>query len=135
MYYEGGKGLAQDYTEAVKWYRLAANKGEAAAQASLGGMYQSGYGVQQDYREALRWYRLAVDQGDPNALASMGFLYEWGNGVLQDNVQAHMWYNLAAANGFAHAAELRDTVARKMTVEQIAEGQRLAREWKPKTQP
>ncbi len=67
-----------------------------------------------------------------SAKTSLGFMYEEGHGVPQDYVQAHMWFNLAAADGQASAIEGRDVIAKKMTPEQIAEAQRLAREWKPK---
>jgi len=57
--------------------------------------------------------------------------------VPQDFVQAHMWYNLAASDLTGDDRELaaknRDSLAEEMTSEQIAEAQRLAREWKPKT--
>ena len=49
----------------------------------------------------------------------------------QDYVQAHMWYNLATANGDKLAAEFRDGLAKQMALAQIAEAQKLAREWKP----
>jgi len=42
-----------------------------------------------------------------------------------------MWLNLAAAQGFEKAAELRDLLEKAMTPAQLAEAQRLAREWKP----
>ena len=63
--------------------------------------------------------------------------YHLGQGVAQDYIQAHMWLNLAAsrasgANAKSYA-ELRDTVAGRMTPQQVAEAQRLASEWKPKT--
>ena len=60
-------------------------------------------------------------------------MYERGNGVPQGFVQAHKWYNLAAANGEKVSGELRDTLAKQMTLAQIAEAQRLAREWKSKS--
>ena len=59
-----GQGVPQDYAEAVKWYRLAAEQGYAAAQYNLGVMYDNGQGVPQDYAEAVKWYRLAAEQGD-----------------------------------------------------------------------
>jgi hypothetical protein len=43
-----------------------------------------------------------------------------------------MWFNLAASSGNSEAAESRAKVAASMTREQVAEAQRLAREWKPK---
>ena len=59
-------------------------------------------------------------------------MYEDGKGVPQDYVQAHMWYNLAAAQGGMAGdttVKNRDRVAKRMTPAQIAEAQRLAREW------
>ena len=59
--------------------------------------------------------------------------YNEGEGVPQDYVEAHMWYNLAASQLTGEARELvvenRDWVAFRMTPEQIAEAERLAREW------
>jgi TPR repeat protein len=62
-------------------------------------------------------------------------MYDSGWGVPQDYVKAHMWFNLSAAQGEQDAAEDRDKVAQRMTSAQIAEAQKLAREWKPTTQP
>jgi hypothetical protein len=59
-------------------------------------------------------------------------MYGTGRGVTQDYVQAHMWFNLAAAQGRPNAENGRDRIARLMTPAQIAEAQKLAREWKPK---
>ena len=65
--YENGRGVRQDYAEAVKWYRQAAAQGFADAQFNLGVMYGNGQGVRQDYAEALRWYRKATEQGHAEA--------------------------------------------------------------------
>ena len=127
--YETGEGVPQDYAEAVRWYRLAAEQGYARAQHNLGVMYENGEGVAQDYAEAVRWYRLAAEQGYANAQINLGGMYYNGEGVPQDYVQAHMWSNLAAAQGNANAVANRDIAASLMTPAQIAEAQRLAREW------
>ena len=58
-------------------------------------------------------------------------MYGKGHGVTQDYVQAYMWYILAA-QGEKDTGELRDGLAKQMTPAQIAEAQKLAREWKPK---
>ena len=50
--------------EAVKWYRLAAEQGDAAAQYNLGFAYYNGEGVEQDYAEAVKWWQMAAEQGD-----------------------------------------------------------------------
>ena len=142
--YAQGQGVPQDYAEAIRWYRRAADQGQAgaqqgaaAAQFNLGVMYHEGRGVPQDYAEAIRWYRRAADQGQAGAQFNLGLMYRDGQGVPQDYVPAHKWFNLAAAratgNDNEKFAKARDAVAAKMTADQIAEAQRLAREWKPKT--
>jgi hypothetical protein len=42
-----------------------------------------------------------------------------------------MWLSLAATAGDKDAKEIVDAIAKAMTPDQIAEGQRLARAWKP----
>ena len=85
-----------------------------------------------DYATALRLWLPLGEQGDAIVQFNLGLLYYWGHGELQDYVEAHKWFNLAAARGNKHAAGNRDWLAKKMTPAQIAEAQRLAREWKPK---
>jgi hypothetical protein len=62
--YFSGEGEAQDYGEAVRWFRKAADAGNTLAQVSLGDAYHDGKGVPQDYAEAVRWFRRAADAGD-----------------------------------------------------------------------
>ena len=136
--YAQGEGVPQDYVEAVKWYRLAAEQSYAKAQNNLGVMYANGRGVKQDYAEAVKWYRRAAVQGYADAQYNLGVMYAKGHGVKQDYVQAHLWFNLAAASQEKPkereiSARNRDDIAAKMPPAQIAEAQRLAREWKPKT--
>jgi TPR repeat protein len=87
--------------------------------------------------EALIWYRRAAEQGDVDSLVVLGTAYEGGIGVAQDYIEAHKWYNLAAprskyADIRTDIIKRRDAVALKMTRAQIAEAQKLAREWRPK---
>ena len=63
------------------------------------------------------------------------FFDEVNRASKKDYVSAHVWFNLAAAGGYKDAARHRDIVAAKMTPAQIAEAQKLAREWKPTKQP
>ena len=101
-------------------------------------MYRTGRGVPQDEAEAVRWYRLAADQGHAPAQGILGVKYLTGEGVSRDDVEAHMWLNLAAAQ-FRPEREIyvqgRDSLAERMTAEQIAEAQRRAREWTPTPEP
>ena len=127
--------LLGDYATALREWRPLAEAGDADAQFTLGVvMYDQGHGGPQDYAEAMKWFRLAAEQGHASAQFSLGVMYANGQGVPQDYAEAHMWFNLAAAKGHAGAANSRDVVARRMTPDQIAEAQRLAREWLEKHQ-
>ena len=132
MYYNG-EGVAQDYEEAVRWYRLAADQGLASAQFNLGVMYDRGRGVAQDWDEAVRWYLLAADQGLPAAQYNLGFMYDRGRGVTLDFVEALRWVNLAAARVSADRqqryADARDALASLMTPAQVAEAEKRTLEW------
>ena len=90
--------------EAVKWYRKAAEQGNAAAQANLGYCYQNGQGVVQDYDEAVKWYRKAAAQGDALGQRNFGVCFQNGWGVPRDYNEAVKWYRKAAEQGHADAA-------------------------------
>ena len=146
--YTEGRGVPQDYAEAVKWWRKAAEQDHAGALFNLGHAYRVGEGVPRNNDEALKWWRKAAEQGHATAQANLGRMYAsvkasklaaiavplslLFGGVKQDFVQAHMWFTLAATQGDKTAQEDRDTVARMMTPDQIAEAQHLAREWMAK---
>ncbi len=133
MYYDGS-GVPKDYEQAATWYKRAAKQGNIYAQCSLGDMFYIGQGVPQDYTEAVKWYRRAAEQGIAYAQDRLGFMYSSVRGAPQNYVQAHLWFNLAAARGLASlgAHQSRDVVAQRMTPAQIAEAQKLAREWSAK---
>jgi uncharacterized protein len=133
--YANGQGVRRDYVEAAKWNRLAADRGYEAAQYALGWMYVNGLGVPQDYVEAAKWYRLAADQGLAVAQYTVGLMYSNGQGLPRDYVRAHMWLNLSAKKETENAERDRDLVAQRMSPEQIAEAEKLAREWKPTKPP
>ena len=133
--YERGHGVAQDYQEAARWYRLAAMQRSSAAQYRLCTLSDIGRGLPQNYQEALRWCRLAADHGEAQAMFTLGVHYHTGLGVLPDIVQAHKWYNLAAAHGYHDGAKWRDRIARELSPAKIAEAQKLAREWQPLATP
>ena len=126
-----------DYVTAMRLWRPLAEEGNVDAQNNLGLMYEEGMGVPQDHAMAVSWYRKAADQGSGFAQFNLGASYHNGVGVPQDHTQAYMWLDLAAANlpqqeERITAIRNRDSVAAVMTPAQIAEAQRLAREWKPK---
>ena len=125
----------ENIKKSLQWHRAAAEQGYAPSQASLGVLYYNGYGVPQDYAEAARLYRLGAEQGDVYAQSLLAAMHSEGKGVPQDYVQAHKWSNLAAAQGSKAATEFREDLAKDMTLEQISEAQRLAREWMESQSP
>jgi TPR repeat protein len=136
VYYDARESLAhffpRDYVEVES---KAAEQGVAEAQYGLAGAYWRGKLVPQDYAEAAKWCRKAAEQGHAGAQYELGQAYYNGQGLSQDYVQAYMWTDLAASVSTGNQREYasaRDEVAAKMTPQQIAEAQRLAREWKPK---
>jgi uncharacterized protein len=120
------------YSDAAEWYRRAAEQGDANGQYVLGNMLLEGKGVTQNYVEAAKWYRRSAEQGKSDAQYALGGAYFAGKGVPQDDLQAYMWLSLATAKVQLYAKD-RDIVAKYMTPAQIAEAQKLAAEWSPKT--
>ena len=118
--------------QAVNWYRKAAEQGDARGQFYLGFMYAKGQGVPQDYKEAEKWFRKAAEQGNADAQLNLGFMYDNGQGVAEDETAAYMWYLLAGAKGNEIARKAIPKIEKRLTSEQRAEGQRMAKDWKLK---
>jgi TPR repeat protein len=83
--YAEGRGVKQDFSEAFKWFQLAA--AHSQAQVSLGHLYAQGLGVAQDYSEANRWYRLAAAQKNAEAQYSLGLAYKHAFGFHRTSVK------------------------------------------------
>ncbi len=86
-YYEG-KGVTQDYKEAVKWWTKSAEHGNAGGQCVLGICYYMGDGVTQDYKEAVKWFTKSAEQGDQTGQLLLAKCYERGVGVAKDPKEA-----------------------------------------------
>ena len=107
MHHEG-KGVEQNYAEALNWYRKAADQGFVFAQNQLGWMHKNGQGVKQNYAEALTWYRKAAGRGHATSQNNLGWMYQYGLGVKQNYAEALTWYRKAADQGYATARENLD---------------------------
>ena len=97
-YYETGRGHQADYEEALKWFHLAADQGNAEAQARIGMMYHFGKGVPRDDAEAARWYLLAANGGYAWAQLQLFNMYQRGDGVPRDDQEARKWLKLYNAH-------------------------------------
>jgi TPR repeat protein len=133
--YNDGLGVAKDEAEAVKWWRKAAEQNLREAQFSLGLRYVTGIGVAKDEVEAVKWFRKAAEQNLAPSQYSLGMCYYYDQGVAKDYVEAYKWILLAAGQGDESAKKAMTQLEKVMTREQIAEGQKLARNFKPREAP
>ena len=120
----------QDFTTAARLFFPLAERGNAQAQSRLGFMYEYGFGVPKNYEAAAWWTMQAAAQAEASAQYRLGLMYDKGLGVPQDYVEAYRWLNLSSANAKpdlrAQAARIREAVATKMTVGQLAAAQELS---------
>ena len=95
--YEFGRGVPQDYQQALTHYQAAAESGLAQAEYSIGLLYEHGRGVTADATIAADWYELAAEKGDTWAMNNLAMLYSYGKGVEASEDRANELY-LRAAN-------------------------------------
>jgi S1-C subfamily serine protease len=99
LLYARGQGVTKDTAEAAKWYRQAADKGHAEAQATLGALYSIGDGVPQDYAQSAAWFRKAAEQGCSVAQNYLALFLSQGEGGQKDDAEAVKWWRRAAEQG------------------------------------
>ena len=121
--YHHGMGVKQDFAEALKWYRKAAEHGLAEAESNLGVMYEDGAGVPKDYVQAAALYQSAALHGSERGELNLATLYYTGRGVPLDYVSAYVWYTRAAATGDSLAVRLLKELKGVMTARQKQEAQ------------
>ena len=134
--YQEGQGVQQNYKLAMEWYRKAAVQGNALAQLNLGWMYDRGMGVRSDDSEAIKWYEMSAGRGHARAQLNLGIMYWRGEGAKKDLVESYKWLslvNLSKDGAAIHRAIVAfPAVQRAMTEEEIAKGDELLKEWRPR---
>ncbi|MBQ6615768.1 MAG: SEL1-like repeat protein [Thermoguttaceae bacterium] len=101
--YKDSDGVAEDMTQAAKWFRKAAEQDHPGSQYILGACYMKGFGVSKNAPEGVKWLRKAAEQGHPEAQTFLGACYGEGIGVSKDMTQAAKWFRKAADQGYAEA--------------------------------
>jgi len=95
-----GEGVPRDEAEALKWFLFAAEKGVAASQYNVGGIYARGKAVKEDWHEAVKWFLKSAEQGYVPAQFTLGSAYCYGfGGVPIDNLEGLAWLGVAAEGG------------------------------------
>ncbi|KAF9205093.1 hypothetical protein BGZ49_004452 [Haplosporangium sp. Z 27] len=122
-------------SDAVKYYRNAAEQGDPVAQCNLGALYKFGHGVPKDLMEAIKWIKRSEEQNHPHAIASLGLIYFQSQrykeayeysckaaqmrdpmalnilGVMHRNGNGMPIDDIAAINCFSEAAKRGNTIA------------------------
>lgn len=150
IYEMGGDGVAQDYGQAIAWYKLAADVGsvptqfdgkalgpDAAdlifasqlyAQYNLGRLYETGKGTQQDVATAVQWYQRAAQQDLDVAQQHLVRIFRQGEGTVAPNpVESTKWLERLAQGGNVPAmADLGTAYLQGVGVEKNA---KIAHDW------
>jgi hypothetical protein len=118
-------------------YQEAHNGGDHQ-QWLLGQHYEYGNGTSPDMAEAVRWYRYSAERGIRDGQLEYVRCLLNGKGVPRDEVEALMWLNLVASDSSPSyvgksGAEYRDSVAARLTPEQIERAAAMTRSWRPKS--
>ncbi len=122
-----GHTVPQNYENALKWYKMAAENGDRDAQSELGYLYYSGRGVTQDLEQAFTWFEKAAYQGLAVAQYSLGIMWYSGNGVEDaDPVTSYAWLSVAASNNHPDATVARNFVKASLTGEELKKAQNMA---------
>ena len=116
-------GCANKNETAFQRNQRLASKGDANAQNNLGVIYYFGEGVPQDYEKAVEWYSKAAEQGFAPAQSNLGYMYSDGEGVPQSLVNAYAWYSVASVSGDEDSTAQRDSVAEKLSREDLSKAQ------------
>jgi len=97
--------VQEDFAEAARWFREAAEQGNVNSQYALGWLYRSGEGVPQDNLQAKFWWEKAAEGGLADAQINLALDYESGGCVEQDYIHSAFWYRKAAEQGNEDAWE------------------------------
>ena len=122
--------MTEDDAEAVRWYQMAAEQGLAGAQShSRYSCMPRVMGCQRMMLKPCAGSKWPPSRDMPEAQYILGLMYAKGDGVPEDDAKAYAWLSIAAAQGNESAKESKDIVTERMTRAQIADAQKLSREY------
>ena len=127
--YENGRGA--EYAKAVKWYKKAAEQGDADAQYNLGVAYYKGERVIKNHTKAFELFKKAAEQGHASSQYNLGVAYKNGREVIKSYSNSYVYFLTAQALGAEQEgissliAELENTYLSK---EEVINAQNCRRE-------
>ena len=129
--FAAGRGVSEDWSQAVKWWRRAADQGAEGAQAGLGLALYQGRGVQQNKEEAARWFTKAAEADEARAQAMLGRMYFLGEGGLaQSFVDAYKWLSIAHESRPELTQPFKSMVDASIRPARKKQADRLIAQWK-----
>jgi TPR repeat protein len=131
MYYFG-RGVPQDFAQAVRWTRPPATAGVSEAQYLLGLMYANGQGLPRDESQAFSWFLRSAEQGYAYAQEFVAARYLSGQGTTRDRIEAQKWLNVCAtreSDARDRCVVERDANAKSMSRADLTEAQGRATQW------
>ncbi len=88
--------------------------------------------VAESFKQAFKDFHVLAKKGSSNSQYFLGVMCLQGLGTLQDYSQSHMWFNIAASQGHKKARKHLDDLNHDLSINQISEAQKMAREWTEK---
>ena len=130
-YYQHGKGVAKDPSQAFAWFKAAADNGLSAAQLNVGRMYADGIGITKNEPLARKYFEKAASNGDNRASYNLAMMEEQ-----KKNYQgAYQWYELSTRDGMLdnkviNLSQTKKTaLAANLTQDQIRQAVDRADKW------
>lgn len=148
IFYLDGRGVPQDYPQAISWITKSAEQDYEEAQLKLIQLYTEGRYVSQNASKAKEWTEklaisqekrdnnsvkenfIAAEKGDAFAQYYLGLRFEKGMRVRQNLVVAYALYNLSALDE-KQSRNARDQIMKSLSYDQVVDGQQLTREMTP----
>lgn len=128
--FENGVMVEKDIAEALRWYQMASDQGNAQATLMIAAMYQTGRdGIPVDEAKTFEWMRKSAEQGNPFAQTFLGAAYSMGFGVSKDKIAALAWFDFARSNGFQLSGSVRERLLTEMSSVEKGAAQKLTEEW------
>jgi len=124
--YEEGRGIEKDISEAKRWYRIAAEHGEADAMSSLGRLTLKGVGTEA-HEVAWQLFQRAAQLDDPDGQYYVGWMIVQRAKEPRDEMQAYDWFIKAARQG--HVGAQIAVATHLMTGRGVAKDTKAAGEW------
>jgi TPR repeat protein len=119
----------------MKWLLMSSKQGNGKADFQIGLMVEAGHGAKQDIQKANKWYHQSAEKGYAKAQRILGLKHRDGAGVPKNIVTARMWLNIAGSYGDEDSLKEGYHLKKSMTSEQLAEADKLTREWLDKHRP